>query len=65
MINKIHFRHSTEGLQRINIYTCNLCSSVSVWPDSLKRHLKYKHDMRESEVLRQQQQQQQQERQQQ
>lgn len=38
------------------MYTCKICSNVYVWPDSLKRHLKYKHYMQESEALRQQQQ---------
>lgn len=59
MENKNLFGHSTEERQEINMYTCKLCSSVYVWPDSLKRHLKYKHNMQESEALRQQQQQQQ------
>lgn len=61
MENKNFFGHSTEERQEINMYTCKLCSSAYVWPDSLKRHLKYKHNMQESEALRQQQQQQQQE----
>lgn len=60
MENKNFFGHSTEERQEINMYTCKLCSNVYVWPDSLKRHLKYKHNMQESEALRQQQQQQQQ-----
>lgn len=51
------FGQSTEEHQEINMYTCKLCSSLYVWPDSLKRHLKYKHNMQESEALRQQQQQ--------
>lgn len=59
MENKNFFGHSTEERQEINMYTCKLCSSVYVWPDSLKRHLKYKHYKQESEALRQQQQQQQ------
>lgn len=42
------------------MYSCNICLSVYVWPDSLKRHLKYKYDIQESRVSRQQQQQEQQ-----
>jgi hypothetical protein len=40
------------------MYICNQCSSAYVWPDSLKRHLKYKHGDNESGIPQQQQQQQ-------
>lgn len=42
------------------MYNCNISSSVYVWPDSLKRHLKFKHSMQKSERQQKQQEQQQQ-----
>lgn len=47
------------------MYTCNWCSSAYVWPDSLKRHVKYKHGEEECRGQRRQQEQQQQGQQQQ
>lgn len=38
-----------KGRQRINMYSCNQYSSVYVWPDSLKRHLRFKQIFRNLE----------------
>jgi hypothetical protein len=37
------------------MYNCHLCSKVNLWPDSLRRHVTYKHGAQESNSERQQQ----------